>query len=317
MPDLDKGDYPNYVSGDSEGKPIVWFDDRVLHYNDQWETISYKDGFNAVNLRFRGVVTNELAWFIYTKEKKNYFVNLDARTGIWNDVPLPQSALQKNLEPQMARQAVNGDIMLLMTNATSAHVYFLSNNVWQNKDYQIVISNPQFVKDFFLDSDDSLWVLAGNIDQPHGIEKISALGELNTTFLPPLQENLRGYDTLFVDSRGRVWVSGGYPYFVKVVVPIWGKTAVELVQYTEENSNYQGGRNQLYYSNGKILSAGVYVSSVDSSLEKLPDPLSERLAQLDMNLTRLFVMIPYAIFALYTVNIYRNPNYRKLRIPTS
>jgi len=315
MPELVHGDYPQRVSGDKDGEPIVWFEDRVLHYSgDIWETIFYNDGLDLSDLRYRSVITGEQGWFMTVIEERAKLINVNALTGEWQEISLPEKAIQLGFKPLQVKQAVNGDIMVLAVQEKNARVYFWSNGGWNNEEYAFTISNILAIEDYFLDANENLWILIN--DENQMVEKIPMSGEISLTYLPPPPSDGRGlerYDYLIVDSHNRLWVSGGYPQFIVAFSPQWNARARTLTIYNTKNSSYQGDIETppVYFENGLIVSGDNYISSINTNIENLPNPLPDWFSRLDMNLIRLYIMFPYLAFAFLNMNLYKNPNYRK------
>ena len=297
------GYYPDFVSDDGYGKPIVWFEDSVLHYDGAWKNIKYQNNLDLEGWYGSGFVAGNQGWAIREMEEANQLLHIDGLTGEWSEIPLPDTAIQQKLSPQSARQALNGDILVLMTSYTNARVYLLSNNAWKLLEFPVVLLEDSDIRGFFLDEKDSLWVLF-SCREEWFVEKINPTSELQITQLQSPQKGVdewERYENLFIDAHGRMWVNGSYPEFIAVVMPVWKGDATEIVRYTEDNSNYQGTRlhPHLMSSDGRIWTFDRKITTMDTNLETLPAPLPDWLANLDWNLIRLYILLAQFPFYIY------------------
>ena len=118
-----------------------------------------------------------------------------------------------------------------------------------------------------------------------------------------MHEYGNNYEKIYGDDYGRLWILGSYPYYINVLKPLWGDTALELELYTKKNSNFQGDifNWPIMLPNGKLLSADDYVSSIDTTLAELPRPLPNWFANLNKSAIGQFMAIISLLFSISIV----------------
>lgn len=281
--------YPNQVSSDNAGNPIVWTEKGIYRYEDNdWKWIPYLDSPQIENWFRGGVASGKQVW---TLNKLGQILKINALTGTWLVLDLPASALERNLQPKSMRRTVQGDIMVLMQNDNTSYVYLLSmDDTWKSQEFSIIASQNISIRDYFLDDHNALWVLSKEQNK-FFVQKINLKGDLLLMQLPsPLEtEDWERYSSLLVDSSGRLWVEGGYPYFMAVFSPVWNDTAKEIVRYTKKNSAFQDDTlaSPILMSDGRIWSFDEWISTMDTHLTKLPSPLPAWFASWDWGLIRI------------------------------
>lgn len=293
--------YPQLVSADKNGNPIVWMENSVFHFeNGNWNTITYDENLDLGDWDSRGVVSNAQGWAIEKDERNKRVLKIDALSGKWSTIPLPPTAEQEKLFPVSMHRAVNNDILVLMQNDANARVYLLSEDKWKSQEYPVILMEQSRVIDYFLDGGDFLWVLLNSQKQFY-VERIHPNGNLDITRLPSPRETdeWERYTNILVDSSGRLWVSGSYPYFMAVFSPVWETDSSEIIRYTEDNSNYQGDGSPILLPDGSIWVLDRMITSMDSNSENLPAPLPAWFADLDWNLIRLYIILPQFLFSIY------------------
>ncbi|HMZ44649.1 MAG TPA: hypothetical protein PLI15_16485 [Anaerolineales bacterium] len=296
--------YPQFVSGDPNGFPIVWMDTGAFHYEiDDWRFIPYENSLD-VNMDFfdsRGVASGTKCLMI--ESQKNQIVEIDALTGKWSVIHLPEDVNQQDALPISMRRASNGDILVLIVDNPAASVYVLSDGEWMLQKYPVSMPGG-FVKDYSLDNDGSLWVLLADY-RYFAVEKIDLNGNASKTQLP-FQDDVY-VDQLIVDGLERLWVTERFSDVLTVFNPVWDGTAVEVVQYTEHNSNYQGG--DLHYleisPDGRVWSFGKNIITMDATVNKLPSPWPAWYASLNFEMIKIFLALSFLGWELYFVWAFR------------
>ncbi|MGC1375443.1 MAG: hypothetical protein WA821_04430 [Anaerolineales bacterium] len=267
--------YPEQVSADENGTLFLWLDNGIWQdANNHWKWIPYKPGINLA-WPTEIIVSGTRGWAI----NQAHFVAVDALSGKWEEIRMPETAIQLNLSPIHIRRALNGDLMLLASNETDARLYlFTPEDQWRQQVY--AFSGQEFykVQDFFLDANASLWFLLESKKQDDWlVEKIAPTGEFSLTRLPfpGSRENGGWYDELVVDAQGHSWVTGD-SFAITAFNPLWKGNAELLERYTNINSNYAGTqRAPVLSADGKIRVFGMTrISSLDTT-QKLPDPLPD------------------------------------------
>lgn len=295
LPDLGQSNYPQQVSADENGTPIVWMENGVWHYaQDNWRFTPYENNLDIGLYRTEVVVAGSQAWWV----RDDTLFTIEALTGKVTALPLPESAMQAGLSPSLIRRATNGDLLVFMDDKDiHARVYMMNRqNEWQATEYPLITTTELWERDLFLSADGSLWVLmAGRVREEWLVEKITPDGQITVTNLPVRYldgDRFWRFQSIFVDIHGRLWVSG-YRNFISVFTPHWWSDALEIQRYTDNNSNYV---DDIYLepfmdANGRIWTFDSKISTMDTSQVELPRPLPDWLANLDINNIQLVIMI--------------------------
>ncbi len=284
--------YPKYISVMEDGTPLIWLDTGVLRYVvDHWKEIPFENDQSVSILD--GMVSGRYGWFV---DRQGHVVKVDALTGTWSELVLPETAEQRGLSPVSASPMPDGDLLVLMSKDIESRVYRLSNGKWTDQEIPVIQANGRVI-DYFLDSDNALWVLLEVKYSNLIVERIDSLDSVLLTQLP-LNLNNEGqrmdeYRALMVDSRGRLWMYDVSPASVVVFEPMWNDNARELARYTENNSNFQNGTSfpPVMTADGKIWSFDEQIISMDTNLKDLPKPLPSWYASLDWNSVRLILSL--------------------------
>lgn len=312
LPDPDNSKYPQQVSGDENGNPIVWLDDGILHFTEKnWHFIPYALDPEIQVDNYWLIVSGTQGWVIDRPNNETLLFNLNALTGAKSTIIPPESAVQAELSPSLIRRAANGNLLVLMDKESEARIYLLTQeNEWRSNEYAVMINKSYRVEDLFLDGENSLWVLLNGPSLGEWlVEKITSSGEMKITRLPspaPTDEWER-YESIFADTHGRLWATGSYPGFITTFTPQWMSDAVEIERYTENNSNYVYGISYepALDANGKTWAFGEKISTLDTNSFELPQPLPDWLANLNINFIRigqsLFLLLPLFV-QLWMVN---------------
>lgn len=302
LPPVETEEGVNFVSTIG-ANPVIWMRSKILYHNGSWQSTPYKNNLNLSLAYINGYAREDKMWVINKLDDKYQILVVDAFSGNIENLPLPASAIRDNLSPQIIRGS-NDKLLVLMWSKEISRVNIYSNDKWASQEYVVSIPEKQFVQDFFLDAENSLWVLRGN---PFGddfiVEKVSLTGEsLITQLTPPSRINdYDRYDRLVVDFSGRMWISGTFPPFITVFQPQWNGEAEILRTFSEDNSNYRQDidLHPVLFSDGKIWAFADYISIIDSNSDVLPAPLPEWLSNLDMTVVRLIIMSAYLPYLLY------------------
>jgi hypothetical protein len=270
----------------SHRQPVLVAERAVYSLKDeQWQKTNYDAGYSSFLSRAHSasIVANE-AWVpLYSGEKDTLLL-----VRIQADAPQPQvitlldPITQQPVKPETLETTPDGTVLLKANNI----IYLLRNGELQKQHYPVAIKNELRIDDFTLAADGNLYVLLAQFSDPEGfIEKIDTKGEQVFTQLQSLPQGTgptQHYDSLKVDTRGRVWVAGNLPDFVSVVEPQWGGMAHEIVKYDEYNSNYHNGldNNLLLTSDGRIWAAKTSLIWIDSNAVELPASLPDWLARI-------------------------------------
>jgi len=303
LPDPDNSKYPQQVSGDENGNPIVWLDDGILHFTEKdWHFIPYALDPEIQVDNYWLIVSGTQGWVIDSPNDETLLFNLNALTGAKSTIIPPESAVQAGLSPSLIRRAANGDLLVLMDKESEARIYLLTQeNEWRSNEYAVMINKSYRVEDLFLDGENSLWVL---LDGPSLgewlVEKITSSGEMKITRLPSptTADEWERYESILADTHGRLWATGSYPGFIAAFKPEWMSDAVEIERYTKNNSNYVYGISSepVMDANGQIWAFDNKISTLDSTLVELPHPLPGWLASLDMNFIRAGIQLLLMVF---------------------
>jgi hypothetical protein len=303
MPPVDSKQRIEFVSGVASN-PIVWTDTEVWSLDGEWQNVSYQNNLDLSPAYNSGTGTGDKLWVTEILEDRPQFLQVDAKTGNWEVISLPGSAIRDNLTPQILRRALNNDILVMMGNKDFTRIYLFSDGTWKTQEYAIELPELNYVQDFFLDTEENLWVLNGPaIKDTQSIAKISPAGEVAFTYLPLLssEKYWHHYDSLLVDLTGRIWVSGGIPPSISVFLPNWNGEAELRATYSEDNSNYRQDFliRPVMSSDGRIWAIGDFLSVMDTNSKELPAPLPDWFSGLDINKTRLLILGFFMIYEVY------------------
>lgn len=307
LPKLLQSEKPQFVSEDTSGNPIVWFDNKVMYFTGDWQTINYKNNLEVDYLNFTHsmIVHGPEAWTIVNGEDRTHLIHIDGFTGEWYDVPLPESAIENSLAPFQVRQIQSNSFLVLMDYQNKTSAYLFSKGSWQKPEYSLKTegSETPMLVDVSMDTKDNLLVLRSDFSNSWVVEKISPLGVLESTDLPDpptMDKYSDNYEKIYEDVYGRLWILGSYPYSINVLKPLWGDTALELELYTKKNSNFQGDLFDwpIMLPDGKLLSADDYVSSIDTTLAELPRPVPNWFANLNKQAISGFLAVISMLFSL-------------------
>jgi hypothetical protein len=304
-PQIRDGEYPQFISEDKNGNPILWLDKRVTHFDGEWKSVVYPDNmdiYSEISLRRFAVSKNQALYVEQGEQSPARLMLMDAFTGASKEIVLPESAKQENLRSFHVRPTTDEGFVVLMNGEASTRAYLFSENSWQEQVYQVLFLSSAYFHDMFLDQEGSLWLLFSNQDpEVFFVEKVTPDGAHDVTQLPlPHGEGDR-YEVLFVDSHQRLWVQGGYPEFMSVFQPVWFAEAHELEYYTTTNSNFSLlslSNDSLMTTNGVILAPGYSITSMDTNLDILPAPFPWLGTQDPMRL-KLFLIICQIILFIF------------------
>ena len=323
-PQIRDGEYPQFISEDKNGNPILWLDKRVTHFDGEWKSVVYPDNmdiYSEISLRRFAVSKNQALYVEQDEQSPARLMLMDAFTGASKEIVLPESAKQENLRPFHVRPTTDEGFVVLMNGEASTRAYLFSENSWQEQVYQVLFPSSAFFHDMLLDQKGSLWLLFGNQNpEIFFVEKVTSDGAHDVTQLPlPHGEGDR-YEVLLVDSHERLWVQGGYPEFMSVLQPVWFAEAHELEYYTTTNSNFSlssPSNDSLMTTDGVILAAGYSVISMDTNLETPPAPFPWLETQDPMRLQLFLIIcqIILLIFMLVRMILNRNNTLRQQAKP--
>lgn len=223
-----------------------------------------------ISLDHRGAMNNE-----------KLFVHIQADTPQPTVIKLIDPTTQKTLAPQRAEIAADGTPLLLENDT----VYSLRNGAVQQHYSFTNTNNNTYVSDFTMSDDGNVYALLNAFDSEAFVGRIGQEGKSTVTQLPSFSQQNgpnQHYRSIQVDAYGRLWVAGAYPDFVKILEPVWGGVAHEIVTYDSYNSNYENDLDVhlLRTTDGRIWAAKNHLIWMDSNARELPRPLPEWLAQM-------------------------------------
>jgi hypothetical protein len=302
-PDLLEDDHISFISGDENQNPILWLDDRILHFDGKWETIRYQNNAIFELLKYQGRVQGETALFI--KDTNRSLVRINALTGSWEEIVPPQTAMQQQLLPRRIRLTPYGDFLVLMSSEQVSRIFIFAKDGWKPEEYIIDNQRDIFVVDITLDANNAVWVLFQDHFNSSDFfaMKIALADESSTTRLPlPVStQRQMQYENLYIDVHERMWVYGSYPNLMSVFCPVWRGDALVVERYNEGNSKFRSDLSgaPIMSADGLIWAFDDIVVKMDTNLEELPVPLPDWLGNLGWTWIRLAILaiqVPYLIY---------------------
>lgn len=311
-PELSADERINFVSGDAYQNPILWLDEKILHFNGQWETIHYQEYANFEMMNYHGRVQGETALVVQNTDNTQRLVRIDALTGMWEEIALPQTAIQQQLSPSRVQFTPNGVFLVLMDSEQASSIFIFTKDGRKSQEY--AISNPQgdYPVDIALGVNNAVWILFERHSDYHDyfVMKIDITGESFTTQLPllPIRDDRPNYENLYIDVHDRIWVYGGYPEFITVFFPVWQGDATRLEHYTQENSNFRSNaiEEPSMSSDGLIWAFDDRITQMNTNLKDLPAPFPIEFGSIKLGVVRLvifFIYIPFSIYVYYSNRI--------------
>lgn len=303
VPELSADDQISFISGDANQNPILWLDDRVLHFDGQWETIRYQDNAIFELLKYQGRVQGETALFI--KDTNRSLVRIDAPTGSWEEIVPPPTAMQQQLLPRRIRLTPQGDFLVLMSSEQASRIFIFSKDGWRPEEYSIDNHQDIFVVDITLDANNAVWVLFQNhINASDYFAMKIALADGSSTTRLPLPVNTQRqmrYEKLYIDVHGRIWGYGSYPEFMAVFSPVWQGDALVMEQYTKGNSNFPTSLSEapIMSPDGLIWAFDETIVKMDTNLADLPAPLPFSLTSVEWGVIRLGILGVQLLYLFY------------------
>ncbi len=277
-----------YISGDADGEPVIWLKNGIMRYTtNKWEFVPYKENLELEPSSKLEAISN--GYVVALSGKGGRLLTMNASNGDWYELMLPVGARQNGLMPESIKRTVDGELLVLMKNNRESRVYLLSRGEWSPHEYAIIEADG-LIRDYFLDQEDMLWVLL-SIRGQFIVERLNKEGNVSVTKIPisNKKEDATRYYSLHVDTFGRLWIEGSSPIFIAVFDPVWDGAADELIRYTITNSNYQVNISSpaVLLPDGKLLSFGRQVVSMNTSMKDFQDPLSDWYASLNWDVIRM------------------------------
>ncbi|MFZ5880053.1 MAG: hypothetical protein ACOY0R_11840, partial [Chloroflexota bacterium] len=299
VPELSADDQISFISGDANQNPILWLDDRILHFDGQWETIRYQGNTIFELLKYQGRVQGETALVM-----PGYpLVRINALTGRWEAVALPQTAVEQQLLPDQIQVTPQGDFLVLMSSEQASRIFILAKDGWKPQEYPIDLPQDGYAVDVTLGTNEAVWVLyrSRTDRQNYSVMKTDMTGQTSITRLPPVptrDDDYPRYQNLYVDVHDRIWVYGNYPEFMAIFSPVWQGDALVVEQYTKSNSNFPHSPAEapIMSPDGLIWAFDETIVKMDTNLADLPAPLPFSLTSVEWGVIRLVIMgvqLPY------------------------
>jgi len=309
----------NLVLADAKQEPVL-----IAHHslyslnNGAWQRQAYPDGYSGLDGLTTASARSSEGWMVLSGFKRpSQLVHVQAGDPVPQKVDLPGTVGQA--DPSQVRTLTDGTVLVQAANV----IYVLRNGAWQKQDYPLERKDELYIRDFTLADDGNAYVLLWRLDKSEGfIVRIDPQGHQLRTQIPALTgletTGDPSYTSLVIDARGRVWVAGGVPDFVRVFEPAWGGVAREIVEYDEYNSNYQEDfeNGLLRTADGRIWAAHNRLIWIDSNAADLPAPLPRWLARLrqpggQLPFLILAVLMSATSIVLSIVILWRNRINRK------
>lgn len=286
---------------DSKQQPVlVGQDNLYVPAGTAWGKIPYPAGYSADldRLSTASNLSNEI-WAVLTNQELDHpdlLIHIQADHPQPQPVELADPETHQLIRPQKIVPAPDGSFLL----QDGKRIYVIRNGTIQ-LHYDVMTRDQLGIEDFTLLNNKELYVLLSSFPAQEGsVERIDAQGQPTLTQLPMVAAEPNGperfYESIEVDSHGRLWIGGNYPYFMAVFEPDWQGTARKMVEYNEYNSSYQNGgygSDVVMSSDGRIWSADDRLVWIDSNAAELPEPLPDWLAKArqDFVLSRIAIAL--------------------------
>ena len=281
-------DRASQILAGAQGQPLlVAVHSAYFPVHGQWEKLAYPAGNSAMNgLQDASVLTAEI-WLpldIPDSGFRNALLHIQADPPQAQLVTLPDPATQEAIDVGKIVITADGTALAEGNNI----IYLVQKGIVQKQRYPLAVQDQRVIVDFTLADDGAVYALSLDFSRSEGaVERIGRDGRQTYTQLPvlhPTEDGLsRNYRSIEIDARGRLWVAGSYPRLVGIYKPVWGGTAIEIIEYDEYNSNYQNDLSDqlLRTSDGRIwLASYSHLIWIDSNAADLPAVLPDWLARL-------------------------------------
>ncbi|MBN1976646.1 MAG: hypothetical protein JW918_04515 [Anaerolineae bacterium] len=305
---------PIGLARDDAGRPVVVYEDQLLHWDGEaWQHEIFAPVENGLRVNSGWVASRGIRLW-GTAETANgsgsVLFGLDLSSGEFRVVPPPASAVNDGLAMSYRfRQSVDGSLLVLMTGGSQVRLYLLRDGEWLEPGCTVFTPSPARVSSFAVDSAGRIWLL---LDAEPGKYDLGRFDPETATWdwseFESGQDFYRDYESIEVDERGRVWLSGSayrrrganVGIFEGLVLDVFELTADgqahQLVCYTPDNSNYQGGHSMSFSGvrlggGGRLWAADDRLVWLDTTARELPSPLPDWILPLTGTEARLILLL--------------------------
>jgi hypothetical protein len=288
--------YSHSIAIDRFGRPWLPLGREGLIYwkEAKWERFSFAVDVCAEDIHS----LNDKIWLVSSFDCKNdpFLIGIDPATNGIQILKLPEQATLKGLEIEATRVTPDGSLLVLAGSGEQISFFLLTEGAWQHVEYKLDVPLRLIGRNFTMDANGNLWALASDCEFTKCDYR--QIGKYNPD-IPVWQWKTLPCDTCFalryqsiaVDSRGRLWVEtrdeigwGETGLHSRYYTDVFEMTATgearKLVRYSEENSNYQdsifGGLR--VGPDGRVWTGQRNLLWIDATTLELPRPWPDWLA---------------------------------------
>ncbi|MFN8402708.1 MAG: hypothetical protein U0V48_04030 [Anaerolineales bacterium] len=276
------------VSHTSEGYPVVLDTGSERSTIFKWDGQQWAEKRVEINFFSRNVNSYETrVW----GEQNGQIVYWDFSTDKMGNVPFPPDVIEQDMQIFDYKVIDDSVLVYFFERDVSETIYKLSNGQWSEAAYSNPVGDTAMA--YGLDDHGTIWAVKSIDSEKRQI----LLGYFDTDSETWIWQDigqffnypLAFFKDVAVDSLGRVWIAGVYEgideetrflEFVKVVS--WSDDVSEVVEYNENNSNFENISSLTVTSDGRIWASDLNLLWLDATTEQLPAPLPDWVAKLDI-----------------------------------
>ncbi|MBN1438016.1 MAG: hypothetical protein JW929_01295 [Anaerolineales bacterium] len=295
------------VWGDPGGNPAVIFESYVAIWDGaEWRTFALPGDVP----RYLGYAVYKYSLVYLSAEQDGYrFWSCNLGSIHCDSLPIPDALAEADLQPVSFRGFPSGPVLAAGSGTKPVSFYRFAAGHWAAVGGPLPFST-RFFLGFTVSSEETLWVARdldlapgdmryssgplafGHWDAGAGEWQWSATAEFPGTFE-------QGVEGMEVDLQGRIWVVGHYRTAdigigdTAAAYVVRGESAVEVVRYTDEDSNFQigiGDCAMVQAPDGKLWTCDSGLVSLDAAAEELTPPLPAWLVELGLHKYQMILL---------------------------
>lgn len=293
------------VGGTSDGNPVLITENSFLTWSGtEWNRIPLP----AEILNYLGYsISMHSLQYLSAKGAEDQFWSCDFDQRACRQLAAPEALKVPGVWAFLYRGFSSGPVTAISDTDGPVLFFRFQQGAW--KEIALPLDIPErTLLALTVDRDGTLWVtrnlsldtvVGGYVKGPLAFGRWDAAdGEWRWSALDAFPASFEiDVENMEVDPRGRIWIAGHYRTEEVLIgemagaYSIQGEQAVEIVRYTDENSNFQMGVSNcpmVQGPDGKLWSCGSGLVSFDAGAEKLPEPVYSQLVVLGSLPFRMF-----------------------------